>query len=428
MKKRFIAGLVLVFMVLGVFAGCGDAETLTEIEESLTASTAKVTTAAATTTTKAITTTITTTTKAPEPEMKLPLTFSTNTVSGDLYIDNDGVVRSISDNHEWVVKDVKSIYYLRSGGWSDYTVFYIKNDNTLRGFGQGELLGDDTNIDKDLSENVKILDNVAMLQIHDYGTIYALDRDKNLYGWGYSNLNAFGQSDYKSFDRYSYSPQLILRDVISCSENSAVQSNGDAWVWGFPLQELGSANQSTWTPIKIAEKASKAVQDGLRRFTYLGSVLIRHGGLLETIVYDDDEITPLYVEKSIQDMVSYENAFFFINWNHELYARGNNGKGILGDGSKVDRDKFVKISDDVKAVYPYAYITTNNELWIWDDDNPKPRKLSDDVVWYSYLVVAPDSYDRYDYQYGLKSDGTLIDLEGNIVATNVMLPTTETIE
>jgi hypothetical protein len=62
-----------------------------------------------------------------------------------------------------------------------------------------------------------------------------------------------------------------------------------------------------------------------------------------------------------------------------LYGKGANSRGQLGDGTKIERDEWVKIADNVCTCgfnsddgY-YFYIKTDGAKWEWYENDPTPK-------------------------------------------------------
>jgi hypothetical protein len=405
--KRIFA-VFLCSVLLFCATGCGGAQE-TSVEGGTVGTTA-VTTQAVTTTT-ASTTTVATTTVAPKPAINLPLIVKSTTLTRTYYLNTDGDV-CLRNNNSVVMSGVKSIY--ENTGSYDKVYYFIKNDNTLWGYGSGKLLGDDTGVDKkNIEDSVKILDNVA--EIREYSNIfYAITKDKELYGWG---------SDV--YEDTIYAPKLILNDVVSFTDDAAVKSDGSLWYIKDQNNHLLYGNFSKIRNV-IAEKVFPIDTE----YNRTSCVLLANGDLMETEFSYSEGIL---FSKLCSDVVScdkYTNVFIVYKKDGSMWAMGENAQGELGDGSKIPRDSFVQIADNVKKAYPYAYITNDNKLMIWDSDNPKPKLYSEDVVeFYNYFNGNTISYGG---DLMLKTDGSVTLLNNyygktDVLYKNVMVPTEEII-
>jgi hypothetical protein len=108
-----------------------------------------------------------------------------------------------------------------------------------------------------------------------------------------------------------------------------------------------------------------------------------------------------------------QSTFFVLKNDNSLWAIGNNDSGILGDGTGVHRQEFVKILDNVANIYVpssvrsalsdaqrtvYA-LTNDGTVYKWGGGTYAPELVLDDVaVFYSCGGVV----------YVIKKDGTLL--------------------
>jgi hypothetical protein len=407
MKKKISFILLVMITLCMAFSACG--EEVIPITGNTTIDVITTTTKKVETTTRAMTTT------APIPKLNLPLKVTNNTLTTIYYINEDGNVCLRSDNSV-VMRGVKSIY--EKGGYYEtqnrIVHYFIMNDDSLWGYGSGQFLGDNTGVDKkEINDSVKILDNVA--EIHEYNDkLYAITKDKELYGWGYLSGDTI------------YAPKLILSDVVSFTEYAVVKSDGSLWY--VTEQNTNLLNGSL---TKIENLTAEKVFPFDTEYNHESSVLLTNGDLLEAVHNYSEGIV---FNKLCSDVVDCDKSIGVFNVykkDGSLWAMGENSQGGIGDGSKIPRDSFVKIADNVKKAYYFAYVTNDNELMTWTSDNPTPQLYSEDVVEFYTNYNGLSMTVEGDVM--LKTDGSIVLLNnfyGNtdILAKNVMLPTTEIIE
>jgi hypothetical protein len=345
-------------------------------------------------------------TAEPEPEvidLKLPLVVQEKTI----FIDSGTVLRI---NSEGVLEEGKSANNTNSayGEWKQIdtdvrsiesdnfdTIFYIKNDNTLWGYGSNEngRLGDGTGLDRD--EPVFILEDVARIKnLYDHG-IYAIKTDKSLWMWG---------------DGINYAPVFVSNNTV------------DVQLSQFLMSSMLTAVHESSGYVKSINKDNKTV-DSIGHFYDFTISQYTEAWVKNDKKFwvDDNEITDNVVKFNLYYSDRNQDIIFLFKDDDSLWGFGENDKGYLGDGTKVPRkDKAVKISDNVIAAGTYWYLKDNGEYWVWNSDNPTPLKLLDNVA--TVLVT------RYAYVYAnlasvpksiILKDGTcIVDLNAWLNGTN----------
>ncbi|MDR0946601.1 MAG: hypothetical protein LBM87_02490 [Ruminococcus sp.] len=458
MKIRRILAAVLAAAIITAISGCGQTEE-TGSGGDLTRETA----GEAEGTTMAATTTAATTTEAPKPVINLPLVVTNNTLTEDYYIDISGNVKAYG-NDESLMSDVKSIFVLKPDGFSenDTSYFFIKNDNSLWAFGDGKVIGDNTGISKaTIDKAVKITDNVAEItggQIYAQTTptIFIIKRDKTLWGWGCNNSNQLGGV---SDDSTVYEPVEIMNDVTEIdllySAIVAVKSTGEMWGWsivGSSSMTMFSGatgifyneNSTTSTPSILGESIRSFgqfgensyyvvdVDDTLWTWKYESANYISAAtggsstyGLPEEMIND---VKSVFTNCEPLSIGYFDDNISVVKTDGTLWAMGANESGQLGDGSLIDRDEFVQITsgeegfENIKTVKYKAAITEGGTYFFWTSDNPNPR-WGGVLIYDRYNLNNDDYYDFLEI-YGRYYNRTISDT----LATNVMIPAEEIIE
>ncbi|GHU51765.1 hypothetical protein AGMMS49975_06210 [Clostridia bacterium] len=118
--------------------------------------------------------------------------------------------------------------------------------------------------------------------------------------------------------------------------------------------------------------------------------------------------------RSIYSSNGYSDSMYFVKNNGELWAKGKNTHGKLGDNTGVDKDTAVKVTDNVERVYifndtVYA-VKTDNSLWAWGQNAKKfiNPELTSDV--YAPEKIMDNVYDIKvfnDMMFFIQVDGKL---------------------
>jgi hypothetical protein len=67
-----------------------------------------------------------------------------------------------------------------------------------------------------------------------------------------------------------------------------------------------------------------------------------------------------------------------------LWGMGDNSRGFLGDGSKIDSEESIKIADDVVQTGEDWYIKSNGDYCYWNSDSPN-------------LIIGQTKYELFYY-------------------------------
>ncbi len=133
-----------------------------------------------------------------------------------------------------------------------------------------------------------------------------------------------------------------------------------------------------------------------------------------------DKGIPVQILSDVQSIYShfYSNYSFAIKNDGSLWGWGYNAYGQIGDGTKIDKSKPVKIMNDVKSVImggsmSFA-IKRDKTLWGWgrnedgylgdgtEIDRLKPVKIMDNVV-----IMTSGRPGYMEHNFAIKSDGSL---------------------
>ena len=341
----------------------------------------------------------------------------------DVWVHNVGVLESeviFDETPTFIMSDVRSIEAAHTQSNKRHcTIFLIKNDNSLWGYGSNKdgVLGDGTGVDQE--NPVKILDNVAYIGEVKEGeqnitSIYAIKTDRTLWIWG---------------DGKNYSPVMVAEDVVAVS--SVLENNFyNSYVYIMLIKTTGGQItyfndlQSSYIPYYNAPPEPvydiQYFEDKSKKYCWLNSdntLYFNDGGL----TYELDQDSQTYNAKYKYDpqmiaanvskfkcrfLINYDKvSVHFIKNDGTLWGYGANERGQLGDGTKIpERNEPVKIADDVVEVYDYAFLKSNGEIWTWDETKPTPQNMGgnninacQDTNRYCYRVTS-DGEVYYSYQ------------------------------
>lgn len=228
--------------------------------------------------------------------------------SGNIYIgDGTKTMANSSDvvspeGFTKITTDVKDVF---AGG---DTLYFIKNDDTLWGYGDNKkaALG---NMDFEYSlEPVKILDDVKKVRFFRDNTAFAIRTDNSLYSWG-SGWNEEGIYTENGWVKNAGSPYKVMDHVLDVTAtnggNGVLIVKTDNTLWGWNYDWLGEGK--VMTPYKYADNVL-AVSNGERHVAIVktdNTLWTMGGNTVHGLGYDSDAIwfAPLTkIVDNVQDM------------------------------------------------------------------------------------------------------------------------------
>lgn len=307
--------------------------------------------------------------------LNLPLVVTETTFvferNNSMRITPDGILQRQIDS-EWddIDTDVRSVF-ADSGA-----VFYIKNDNSLWGWGSNTMgqLGDNTGIDR--NEPVRILDDVAWvgrvgIEHVGHGTnpelpligVGVIKTDRTFWLWG-------GQRHFE--------PVMIAENVVRLLPGGS---------WG-EVQRLLTSSGTLINYISNTVLFEGSVYDAVG-LGFIGNAFaidsdrnLLSGRLSSTGVINSPEI----IANDVDRILNYSHQpgvgsnLFFATLNGSLWGIGQNANGELGDGTRVPREEPVHIADSVIYAGAYFFVKQDGTLWGWDSNNPTPQQTFENVA------------------------------------------------
>ena len=230
-------------------------------------------------------------------------------------------------------------------------------------------------VDYDYVGPLRILENVRF--ISDSAEA-AITYDNSLWTWGRNNDGQIG--DGTTIPRIA--PIKIMDDVryVTGSFNKlAIRNDGTLWSWGRNYTgQVGNGNtRDRHTPIQILNDIQQAFTSGSV------SMAIRNDGTLWAWgdnsfgnVGNGSTVSSIVAPRKIMDDVLYavpgnyfEYPSFAIRSDGSLWAWGNNWFGQIGDGTRINRLRPVRIMDNVVYVSASELVNIavqiDGSLWVW---------------------------------------------------------------
>jgi hypothetical protein len=286
------------------------------------------------------------------------------------------------------------------------TFFTVTSDNELwawgeNGYGQ---LGDGSGVDREVP--VKILDNISDIRVYGYGGyVIAYGTDGKVWHWG--NADSYIIFTHKSSDVYE--PELAGENIaeVFVFDGSAliIKPGGDVLLQKQSYTvSTGEIVPSVTLMHKVKYIYPERGGSGTGAFVvFSDDSLYYYPNLLNTSanppvismserekLFDNADIyTSYYDESRYVWYVDSSQPLIVITTNGELWGKGENSSGQLGDGTKIDKDDWIKIAEGVSVYgrnftgdkstreddYDYYYTKLDGSIWVWNADNPTPQQL-----------------------------------------------------
>jgi len=251
------------------------------------------------------------------------------------YIDSGGTARRSHGGPE-IMKNVRSVHAInRDRG----TSFFITTNNELWAMGRNVdgYVGDDTGLDRD--SPVLVMKDVANLYFAD-GVVYAIKTDKSRWGWGPGVKN--GQTAYapvKLDNNYNANEELSARHIITVNERyDTIKIDGEF------RSDL---------PMDLSDRATV-------------SLLASAGLDAGNIVAVRSTTRSQYISPSLMGARKTPARYYALDKAGVLWGWGHND-GILGDGTKANRDRAVKIAENVTRIMPRFFVTQSGDWFFYSN-------------------------------------------------------------
>ena len=297
----------------------------------------------------------------------------------------------------------------------------VLEDGSLWAWGKNDVgqLGDGTTIDR--STPVKIMDGVVCAAAgQDYSL--AILADGSLWGWG---TNAFGQLGDGTTELRITPVKLMdgVKEVAASNTYAAaVKTDGTLWTWGMSAWGLGDGTMETkrLSPVQILADVEH-VYTGFSAAMALktddslwgwGSGLLVDGDVTQTYRYPIPMLTSVVKPQCASSGVTH--AIYCAD--EQLYSRGGNDYGQLGDGTTDFNSSMVGLlfMDTVTSVQSGAYhnaaLKRDGTLWAWGrneegqvGNNSTENVLEPYQVLYDVAFVATGDHNTA----AIKEDGSL---------------------
>ena len=179
-----------------------------------------------------------------------------------------------------------------------------------------------------ISEDIKF---EKIFAPYNSSTVYAIDNNQNLYGWGYLYTEKTGVAAPKKI-----MDGIKVTKVINGYPHYALDINGNLWGWaGNSNGELENGNTETqYTPIKVMEgKKIKEIYGAFRGVIVDEDNNIYFWGKNDTLKYNTG-IKKIGQIPNLKQIVLSDNATMLaIDENGDRWGWGDNTYGELGNGT-----------------------------------------------------------------------------------------------
>lgn len=262
-----------------------------------------------------------------------------------LYIDGNDVAYDLhwTGRSKKIMDKVRSVYVLFA--WNkNHTFFLITTNNELwaMGYNKEGQVGDDTGTYQE--KPVRVMGDVANLHIEG-NAVYAIKTDGSWWGWG---------KETKSASKNVYAPIRIQNDYSEkLAENHVITSE----------ERLGSEYLLNISDIETASLLSSA---GLNVRNMVSVLCTARSNGANTMFGHDRE----------------KDRYYALDKGGVLWGWGRNG-GLLGDGSRADRDRAVRIADDVKRLLPKMFMVKSGDWYLYSD------RFDGDILGEKHMPYTP---------------------------------------
>lgn len=232
--------------------------------------------------------------------------------------------------------------------------------------------------EEEIKEPAKVLSNVSNAYSSG-GNSIAITDEGYLYVWGDSRYGQAGiMQSYKVF------PVQLLENIVDAGCEYyriwAITKDGDLYMWGYNKEGyLGDGTKDIPDePVKIMSNV-KDVEIYVNEDTMTCAAITKDGALYmwgsnySGQIGDgtkEDKLKPVKIMDNVEKvtMSSYRTTAA-ITKNGDLYMWGNNQEGQIGDGTAEDKVLPIRIMENVEDVELYKHnsgaITKDGELYMW---------------------------------------------------------------
>jgi hypothetical protein len=285
------------------------------------------------------------------------------------------------------------------------------------------------------------------------GRMYVLKTDNTLWAFGDNEYGELGPKiETKDADGFSveidyYPPEnavLVMENVANVTGNldGIITTDKKYYQWNGDSAKGFVTETELTNVVDYYEGSSlylQATGDVYNYNNYLLAENVKELCILDNEYYAltvDDKLIDLDNEAAViaenVDKVfgcgNYDYVISIVKKDGTLWSKGRNGSAQIGDGSKTDRDEFVKVADDVMYAEYYCYLKKDGTLFYWDSSSPTHTEYTDikfkggftrDGL-YPHFVATDGNIYYYNYD---KNQVILRENEDGVVFANFLLPT-----
>ncbi|MCL2387464.1 MAG: hypothetical protein FWC89_07955 [Defluviitaleaceae bacterium] len=251
-----------------------------------------------------------------------------------------------------------------------YSLFYADSDEIERAFTINPKL-----FDYDYLGVILFLEDVRYVSMQNE---LAIKNDDSLWTWSFNMYGQIGDGTTS----YRIIPVKVMDDVqaaVGRSHKLAIKNDGSLWAWGRNHRgQLGDGTTiDRHEPVKVMDNVRQVVVGRWHTMAVTEDNTLWAWGANFGSLGDgteEDRHSPVKIMDNVLYVVSTDDSDDFpasmaIRTDGSLWAWGRNGAGEVGDGTRVDRLRPVRIMDNVVYAsvgsFANAAVQSDGSLWVW---------------------------------------------------------------